>query len=163
MVAISHSVALGAQTMSADITRPLPESGTVLAQAGSTGGTVLKQGKSVSGDQDTEPTRSAKERKKPELRAKPKSSASFEGTWHGVSTGTCKHDYTWTLEVRNGIMSGAGSQGHVSAGGTTDGSMTVLGTRYAFKGRAVSLTAISGTWTRLDGCSGKWKTNSISQ
>jgi hypothetical protein len=162
IVAVAQSAGAGPALLPDNI-GPLPESSRMLAQAGSTGGVVGKQGKSVSGGEDAEPTRSAREHKQPEPRAKSRSPASYEGTWHGVSTGPCIHDYTWTLDVRNGIMSSSSAEGHVSLGGTTNGSMTVLGTRYVFKGRPVSRSAIAGTWTRPDGCSGKWTTNSISE
>jgi hypothetical protein len=163
MLVTAHSTGFS-EVASSDHTGTRPEPMSVFAQAGSTGGSVANQGKSVSGEQDTDHSRGPTERRpQPQPRAKAKPAASFEGTWHGVSTGSCIHDYTWTLQVRNGAMSGNGSEGHVSPGGATLGSMTVLGTRYIFKGHAAGPSRIAGTWTRPDGCSGIWTTNSISE
>jgi hypothetical protein len=146
----------------ADGSRP-PESSGLLAQAGSTGGSVAKQGKSVSGDQDADQPRGPKEHKPPQPRTKAKPTASYEGTWHGVSSGRCISDYRWTVQVRDGIMSGSGAEGHVSPGGATIGTMTVVGTKYSFKGHAVGPSQVAGTWTRPDGCSGTWTTSTKSE
>jgi hypothetical protein len=132
-----------------------------LAQAGSTGGNVGKQDKSVSGAQD-ESTRPARVKK-----ASPKASRSapareqagapaISGEWKGVSSGSCIIDWSWTLQISSdGAITGSGTTGHVGRGGAGNGTMRVLGKDYYFAGHFGSSKG-SGTWKRKDGCSGKW-------
>ena len=134
---------------------------TALAQAGSTGGNIGKQDKSVSGGQDE----SARPRVAKKPPAKPSRSApargesgpsAASGSWKGVSTGSCIPDWSWTLQVSNeGIITGSGTTGRVGRGGAGSGTMTVLGRDYNFAGH-FGPSSGSGTWKRNDGCSGSW-------
>jgi hypothetical protein len=171
VIIVLQSQAVAAHVVGAASTRLLSEPNRVFAQAGSTGAFVAKQGKSISGGQDTDQPRRTErarprrtegvsspssERKQRQSRAKASSPVRYDGTWSGVSTGTCIGQYKWTVQVHNGIMSGSGADGRISPDGAANGIMTsVLGTRYDFRGH-LSLSQASGTWTRPDGCSGNW-------
>ena len=132
-----------------------------LAQAGSTGGNIGKQDKSVSGGQDESPKPRAttKASPRPSRTAPARREAgppAASGSWKGVSTGHCIPDWSWTLAIgSDGIISGSGTTGHVGRGGAGSGVMTVLGKSYNFVGRFGASTG-SGTWKRADGCSGSW-------
>jgi hypothetical protein len=139
----------------------LLEPNTALAQAGSTGGNIGKQDKSVSGGQDE----SAKPRAAKKASPKPSRSAparaetgplAASGSWKGVSTGSCIPDWSWALQVSNeGVISGNGITGRVGRGGAGSGTITVFGTNYNFAGHFGPSTG-SGTWKKVDGCSGSW-------
>jgi hypothetical protein len=129
------------------------------AQAGSTGGTIGKQDKSVSGEEDMRQKRGSV-RRAPSHRVSPMPSARgsvglYNGTWNGVSTGHCIAAWTWTLQVSNGAISGSGTNGRVTEGGAINGVMVVLGTAYNFVGHLNPKEA-SGTWTSRPGCFGGW-------
>ena len=132
-----------------------------LAQAGSTGGNVGKQDKSVSGGQDesAKPHATRKASPKPSRTAPARREAgppAASGSWKGVSTGHCIPDWSWMLAIgSDGIISGSGTTGHVGRGGAGSGIMTVLGRSYNFVGH-FGASAGSGTWKRADGCSGTW-------
>jgi hypothetical protein len=135
------------------------------AQAGSTGGTIGKQDKSVSGEEDIRqkpgPVRRANpNHSNPSHRVSPMPSGRgsvtlYNGTWNGVSTGHCIAAWTWTLQVSNGVISGSGTNGRVTEGGGINGVMVVLGTAYNFVGHLNPKEA-SGTWTSRPGCFGGW-------
>jgi hypothetical protein len=141
----------------------------VLAQAGSTGGTIANQGKTVSGDQSgprpgagERPRRSPKKGHDPE-RGREKaatvagggSRANYDGTWHVVSIGACGYRDEVTVTVSDGVMSGSGVTGHIGSGGNVSAVLTVLGLRAEITGHASSSHG-SGTWKRNDGCTGHW-------
>jgi hypothetical protein len=132
------------------------------AQAGSTGGNVGKQDKSVSGGQDesAQPHSTKKASPKPSrsatVRAQTGSLGAYSGTWGGVSTGSCILTWSWTAQISSdGNMSGSGIVGHVTRGGAVNGTMTVVGKAYNFVGR-IAGGAASGTWTTAAGCAGRW-------
>jgi hypothetical protein len=156
------SGAMAAQLVAGSDRQLLPEPNRVFAQAGSTGGILGKQDKSVSGDQDTDKPRrrerassQRRERNQPEPRAM--ASLRYDGAWRGASTGSCIaiNPYNWTVQVRNGIMSGSDTDGRVTSGGALTGTMIVFGKTYKFHGHMGS-SQMSGTWTRPDGCGGTW-------
>jgi len=139
----------------------LLEPSTALAQAGSTGGNIGKQDKSVSGGQDESARPRAAKKVPPKqsrsapARAQPGPSAA-SGAWKGVSTGSCIPDWSWTLEITSeGTISGNSISGHVSRGGAASGTVVSGGTTYSFAGHFGSSVG-SGTWKRPDGCSGTW-------
>jgi hypothetical protein len=131
------------------------------AQAGSAGGSIGQQNKSASGGQEE----SAKPRasrnvashasRKSQSRAETGSAAAADGSWAGVSTGACIPNWSWTLHIDSGVISGNNVTGHIGRGGAASGTMTVLGTAYNFVGH-FGATAGSGTWTTAAGCSGNW-------
>jgi hypothetical protein len=140
----------------------------MLAQAGSTGGTIANQNKAVSGDQSGpgpaavgRPRRSGKKGYEPEpRRSKPPAAeggarASYDGTWNVVSIGSCGYRDQVTVTVSDGVMSGPGITGHIAAGGSVSAVLSVLGLRAQITGHASSNHG-SGTWTRNDGCTGHW-------
>jgi hypothetical protein len=130
-----------------------------LAQAGSAGGNIGKQDKSVSGGQDTNAPPRAPKKASPKPgrgAARVESSPGASGSWKGVSTGKCILDWSWTLQISSeGIITGSGTTGHVGRGGAGAGTMTVLGKDYHFVGHFGASTG-SGTWKRNDGCFGSW-------
>ncbi|MGB6348709.1 MAG: hypothetical protein WBG10_01655 [Pseudolabrys sp.] len=132
-----------------------------LTQAGSTGGNVGKQDKSVSGAQDegAKPPRAQKTSPKPSRSAPARAetgASAASGEWKGVSTGRCIVDWSWTLQISGeGIITGSGTTGRVGRGGAGNGTMRVLGKNYHFAGH-FGPSRGSGTWKREDGCSGKW-------
>ena len=132
-----------------------------LAQAGSAGGNVGKQDKSVSGGQDVsaKPAATRNATPKPSRTGPARREAgppAASGSWKGVSTGHCIPNWSWTLAIgSDGIISGSGTTGHVGRGGAGSGIMTVLGKSYNFVGHFGASTG-SGTWKRADGCSGSW-------
>jgi hypothetical protein len=137
------------------------EPGAALTQAGSTGGNVGKQDKSVSGAQDESAKRPRAQKTSPKpsrsapARAETGASAA-SGEWKGVSTGRCIVDWSWTLQISGeGIITGSGTTGRVGRGGAGNGTMRVLGKNYHFAGH-FGPSGGSGTWKREDGCSGKW-------
>ena len=93
--------------------------------------------------------------KNSQLRAETGSLLGYNGTWSGVSTGHCIATWNWKIEVNNGNISGNNISGHVSRGGSANGSMIVFGTRYNFVGH-MSLNQATGTWTTGGNCSGGW-------
>lgn len=82
---------------------------------------------------------------------------SSNGSWSGASTGPCIPTWPWTLQVSNGVISGSGTNGHVSPAGVWSGKMVVLGTAYNFVGQTSGSRA-SGTWKSVE-CSGRWSAN----
>ena len=130
--------------------------------SGSTGGTIGKQDKSVSGGEDIrEKVRHGSVRgAKPSNRVSSIPSgrgsvALYNGAWSGVSTGHCIAAWSWTLQVSNGIISGRATSGRVSGGGAISGAMEVVGTIYNFVGH-MRRDEASGTWTSRPGCFGRW-------
>jgi hypothetical protein len=130
--------------------------------AGSTGGTIGKHDKSVSGEEDIR----KKVRHGSVRGANPSNRASsipsgrgsvalYNGTWSGVSTGHCIAGWSWTLQVSNGIISGRATSGRVSGGGAIGGAMEVVGTTYNFVGH-MHRDEASGTWKSRPGCFGTW-------
>ena len=134
----------------------------VFAQAGSTGGTVGKHDKSVSGEEEIrEKVRHGSVRSaNPSHRVSSIPSgrglvALYNGTWSGVSIGRCIAGWSWTLQVSNGIISGRTTSGRVSGGGSISGAMEVVGTTYNFVGQ-MHRDEASGTWKSRPGCFGTW-------
>lgn len=126
--------------------------------AGSTGGTVGKINKSVSG---------GGEAAAPELRAKshatyrasvaPRSEAlsgSADGTWAVSATPNCLPPWALTASVSNGVISG-GATGLVSRNGAVKGNAVVLGMKFDFVGHFRGRQA-SGTLVGPNGCPGQW-------
>jgi hypothetical protein len=142
----------------------------VFAQAGTTGGSVGKQDKSISGDSagpssgksapstrnaPSKKNASSSQNKKSQDRRESGSQTSFNGTWNGLSIGGCFTHYSWTIQVSNGIISGNNATGRVSSGGSVNGYMMVMGNKYNFAGHARSGQA-SGSWIKTGDCSGRW-------
>lgn len=129
---------------------------------GSTGGTIGKEDKSVSG------TRSSEPEARPERRSKPKSEARraparggggggsasrFDGKWTFVATGCgagTKHG-----DISGGKISSWGGGGQVSASGVMRASFTAFGKSNVVAGHLYGVTG-TGTYTRNDGCTGPW-------
>jgi hypothetical protein len=125
---------------------------TVLAQAGSIGGTVGKTGKSASGGSETaklEPV------EKPRAIRPPGPPISMDGTWAGVSSGHCIPTWPWSIQISRGVISGNGTSGQISSGGAARGAMEVLGTVYNFVGHFGAREA-AGTFRTAAGCTGQW-------
>jgi len=127
----------------------------VLAQAGSTGGTVGVQEKSSSGgqDRDVRPRPSKRASRSPATEGH--AAAGVDGTWPVSATGRCIPPWQLTFLISNGVISGSGTTGQVSRGGSARGQVVVLGLRFDFIGHFGGRQG-SGTFTGADGCPGTW-------
>lgn len=135
-----------------------------LAQAGSAGGSVTNQNKSVSGREEraaphqhaVAPTRTKGHQHTNETG----SSAAYDGAWVGASFGECiVNGWRWNAQIGGGIISGANVNGRVSGGGGVRGAMIAFGVTYDFRGQLKSNQG-SGTWVVRSGakagCAGTW-------
>ncbi len=146
-----------------DIKRASAPRETAIAQGGSTGGTLGKQRKSVSGGEEAPSARRTKKSERTRERraavsrdrGSTRASYSYDGSWSGVSTGSCINRFSWTVQITNGVLSGGNTVGHVSRGGVVNGIMTVVGKPYRFVGRG-RRDQFAGTWTAPGPCSGRW-------
>jgi hypothetical protein len=129
----------------------------LLVQAGSTGGTIGKQDKSLSGGEEDErsPRRTAREPNG--ARGESSRQGNFDGVWSVVSVGeTCSQSGTLVAVISNGRITGAdGGGGHVSP----DGSVRTFYRGEGFTSTATGhLTAHagSGRFKQSNGCQGRW-------
>jgi hypothetical protein len=134
-----------------------------LAQAGSAGGSIGNEEKSLSGTRSAEPERPAR-RSKPDAeephRSAPQRSGgggggNFDGAWVVNSVGTPCGSSATAIVVTSGKIIGDGLSGTVSSNGAARsvgnyGSITVISSG-RFSGRGGS-----GTFRRSDGCVGTW-------
>jgi hypothetical protein len=134
-----------------------------LAQ-GSTGGSIGKQDKSISGDQGGGGgVRSApRERSRSERPAKRSGGGegggggNFDGTWSSASQGrTCSDRATDVVTIAGGRMSGTGFSGRVTGSGSVSGVWSGSGITASVSGR-MSGNRGSGSFRRSDGCVGTW-------
>jgi hypothetical protein len=130
------------------------------AQAGSTGGTIGKTDKSVSGGDEEAPARhSAKpraaKRTSPESKTESRASGSADGTWAISATGRCVPPWSLTFLISDGAISGSGASGQVSRGGSAHGNAVILGIKFDFIGHFGGRQA-TGTFVGPDGCPGQW-------
>jgi hypothetical protein len=156
-------------TVAAAPTAQAAASTLLVAQAGSTGGSLGKEEKSVSGaERAVAPKKVPKAvvaTRRPRVEAPPAKAmtpplAIFDGTWAGVSIGPCIPRWTWALQVDGGVMSGGGGtnlSGHINRNGAAAGVMVVFGSNYEFVGH-MNESEASGTWVDRGprGCSGTW-------
>jgi hypothetical protein len=128
------------------------------AQAGSTGGTIGKMNKSVSGGGEAaSPEPRAKSHATYRASVGPRSegrSGSADGTWAVSATPNCLPPWTLTASVSNGVISG-GATGQVSRAGAVRGNAVVLGMKFDFVGHFRGGQA-SGTLVGPNGCPGQW-------
>ena len=140
----------------------LPSIGVAFAQAGSIGGTVGNHDKSVSGGEEETRHRAVRKplatraSQTPRRREQAATLGSFDGSWSGMSVGTCIGQYAWTLQVSNGVISGNNTTGQIARRGATNGDMVVMGTHFLFKGVTHTSGKAFGTWTSSPKCSGSW-------
>lgn len=140
----------------------VPSIGAAFAQAGSTGGTVGNHDKSISGGKEETgrhvvrkpPARRAGE--VPRRRERAAAAGSFDGSWSGISFGSCIGQFGWKVQVTNGMISGGDTTGQIARNGATSGDMVVAGTHFLFKGVTRVSGQASGTWTSSPNCSGNW-------
>jgi len=130
---------------------------------GSTGGSIGKQDKSVSGDQDSG-ARSRSEKPSRSERSSSKSRNSggggggnFDGTWASASQGrtTCSDRTTDVVTISGGRMSGTGFTGRVTGSGSVSGVWAGSGISASVSGH-MSGSRGSGSFRRSDGCVGTW-------
>jgi hypothetical protein len=130
---------------------------------GSTGGSIGKQDKSVSGDQDGG-VRSRSE--KPSRSERPASKRSggggggggnFDGTWASASQGrtTCSDRTSDVVTISGGRMTGTGFTGRVTGSGSVSGVWAGSGISASVSGH-MSGNRGSGSFRRSDGCVGTW-------
>jgi hypothetical protein len=133
-----------------------------LAQ-GATGGSIGKQDKSISGDQDSGGSRSTSRDRpsKSERSSKSRSGGggggNFDGTWASASFGrtTCSDKTTAVVAISGGRMVSDGFTGTVSGSGSVRGVWAGSGLSATVTGR-ISGNSGSGTFRRSDGCEGGW-------
>ena len=129
------------------------------AQAGSTGGTIGKMNKSVSGGgEEASPEPRAKSHGTYRASVGPRSegrSGSADGTWAVSATPSCLPPWALTASVSNGVISGGGATGQVSRAGAVRGNAVVLGMKFDFVGNFRGGQA-SGTLVGPNGCPGRW-------
>jgi hypothetical protein len=130
------------------------------AQAGSTGGTIGKTDKSVSGGDEDAPARhSAKpraaKRAASESREENRASGSADGAWAISATGRCVPPWSLTFLISDGAISGSGATGQISRGGSAHGNAVILGIKFDFIGHFGGRQA-TGTFVGPDGCPGQW-------
>ena len=123
----------------------------VLAQ-GSTGGSIGKQDKSISGNQES--PRSA-----PATRKSSKSGgggSNYDGLWNAASFGqTCSLSVAGVVTISSGRLTADGMTGAVSGGGSVTASWSGGGLSATFSGR-ISGRNGTGRFQRSDGCVGRW-------
>ena len=130
---------------------------TALAQ-GSTGGSIGKQDKSISGDGGGGVRSAPRERSRSERPAKRSGGGgNFDGTWSSASQGrtTCSDRTTDVVTISGGQMSGTGFSGRVSGSGSVSGLWSGSGITASVSGR-LSGRSGSGSFRRSDGCVGTW-------
>jgi len=133
-----------------------------LAQ-GSTGGSIGKTDKSVSGDQDgggsrsTSREHSSKSERSSKSRGGSGGSSSFDGSWTSASFGrtTCSDRTSGVVAISGGRMVSDGFTGTVSGSGAVRGVWAGSGLSATVTGR-ISGNSGSGTFRRSDGCEGGW-------
>jgi hypothetical protein len=127
-----------------------------LAQAGSTGGTIGKTDKSVSGGEErAEPRAKSRATNRASVGTRPEArSGSADGTWAVSATPNCLPAWTLTVSVSNGVISG-GATGQVSRTGAVRGKAVVLGFKFDFVGHFRGGQA-SGTLVGPNNCPGQW-------
>ncbi|MBR0828480.1 hypothetical protein JQ596_23365 [Bradyrhizobium manausense] len=144
------------------------------AQSGSAGGSIGNSDKTLSGSREpprtVEPAKPART-SKPEadqLRASRKGEGkgevkggseggggSFDGTWVAVATGTPCGTSRETFVISSGRISGELSSGQVSPSGATTSGGSGGGISWHSSGRFSGRSG-SGSFTRSDGCTGRW-------
>jgi hypothetical protein len=129
------------------------------AQAGSTGGTVGKIDKSVSGGgEEASPEPRARSHARERASVGPRSEArsgSADGTWTVSAAPGCLPPWGLTISVSNGVLSGGGATGQVSRAGAARGYAVVLGMKFDFVGHFRGGHA-SGTLVGPNDCPGQW-------
>jgi hypothetical protein len=144
-----------------------------LAQSGSAGGSIGNDEKSVSGSRQAprsvEPEKPAR-RSKPEAdetrRAARKSGGggggggNFDGAWVAHSVGTPCGAATERFVISSGRLAGELSSGQVSSNGSTTSGGSASGVSWRSSGRFSGRTG-SGTFSRSDGCSGRWTASKL--
>ncbi len=142
---------------------------TAQAQSGSVGGSIGNDEKSLSGSREAP---RAVEPSKPQRRAKPETDeprrasrrggdegggggGNFDGTWVSVAVGTPCGSATERFVISGGRISGELSSGSVSPNGSTRTGGSVQGLSWNSTGRFSGRTG-SGSFTRSDGCTGRW-------
>jgi len=133
-----------------------------LAQAGSTGGSIGNEEKSLSGTREATPERPAHKPAEETHRssARPSSAGgggnNFDGAWLVVSVGTtCSGGSRSAVVVTSGRIIGQGVNGQVSANGSVTAASSANGITISNVGR-LSGRSGSGTFRQSDGCTGRW-------
>ena len=131
---------------------------------GSTGGSIGKQDKAVSGDRGGRESKPAARRERPARSERSSSRRSggggggnFDGTWASASQGrtTCSDRTTDVVTISGGQMSGTGFTGRVTGSGSVSGVWAGSGISATVSGR-LSGRSGSGSFRRSDGCVGTW-------
>lgn len=129
---------------------------------GSAGGTIGNDDKSVSGSRPAravEPSRPTQRNRPAEPRHSRRSSGgggNFDGAWSISSAGvTCSDTFRETVIVTSGKLVGSYGGGSVSSSGAVRGKGNYNGIGVTSQGRFAGRSG-SGTFTRSDGCTGRW-------
>jgi hypothetical protein len=130
---------------------------------GSAGGSIGNDDKSVSGSRPARslsPDRPAQRSRPAEPRHSRRGASggggNFDGAWPISSRGTsCSDTFSETVTVTSGKLVGSYGGGTVSASGSVHGSGNYNGIGVTSQGRFSGRSG-SGTFTRSDGCIGRW-------
>jgi len=130
--------------------------GTTFAQ-GATGGSIGKQDKSISGEQDGGGARSSSRERSPSKRSGSGASrggVNFDGKWNAAAFAkNCSGGGTDVVTISGGQISGVGLSGTVSSSGSVSATWSGKGFSASINGR-LSGNRGSGTYRRNDGCVG---------
>jgi hypothetical protein len=139
----------------------------ILAQGGSTGGSIGKSDKSIGGESSPPPPSSpppssrqpAHREAPPPSRARRDSGSgggggNYDGAWAVISIG-CGGSSTSAVIITSGRVVGEGLTGRVSGGGSVSATWHGNGVTSYSSGR-LSGRSGSGSFRRTDGCSGRW-------
>lgn len=142
-----------------------------MAQAGSAGGIIGKQEKSVSGTESQRPGRTEKKaraksgsRKESSRRRSSDngsgsvvSLAQYDGGWQFNMTNSCGRPSSQGISIADGMIRGAGGSGRISPNGNVTGSWSFAGLIQArIRGHMTSSSSGGGSWFNNIGCSGRW-------
>lgn len=169
MMHVAPGSAGAAETLAANALEPVkvaPDAGLIrLAQAGSAGGSVGKQNKSLSGEQESAPAPerprakpSARERTSPPRERS--AAGNYDGTWTVVSVSPgCSSapgiPGTGVVTISGGHISAQGLSGSVSSSGNS--SSVYHGEGYiSYASGRFSGRSGSGTFHTTSGCNGRW-------
>ncbi len=135
---------------------------TAFAQAGSTGGTIGKIDKSVSGaEEGTSREPRAKSRASHRASVRPRSEGPFwgrpRGSWAVSATPSCLPPWTLTTSVSNGVdKRRRRDRASFARAGAVRGNAVVLGLKFGFRRSLSRRTSVRELWSVRNGCPGHW-------
>lgn len=127
-----------------------------LAQAGSYGGSIGKQDKSVSGEETAPRAAPHRAPAREPRRQGGNDGGNFDGTWTVQSTGqNCSINTSVAFIVQGRRIIGQGGAGTVSASGAVAGVASIGSLSVTSRGQLSGRSGY-GTFSQSDGCVGRW-------